>query len=239
MSRAPAPLALLALLIGAAPPAGAQGFDRASDQPIEITADSLEVVQADRIATFVGNVDAVQGDLVLSADRLKVHYRGSGDDEPASGSTGTIRRIEATGNVVLTSPEETAEGEVGVYDVAAQLVTLDGAVVLTRGENVIRGDRLELDLATGVSRVVANATAAEGAPPERRVRAVFTPNEGEGQKAEQAEKVGKGRRTSGGGRNEAEPEAGSGRSPEGPEPGAAAGRSGRVPVPVVKPGDDG
>ena len=178
-------LAALVVLV-CDPPGGvrAQQLDHDTGLPIEITADSLEVVQADRIATFEGNVDAVQGQLTLSADRLRVHYRGSGQDEEAnagpSGSGGTIRRIEAFGNVVLTSPDETARGEVGVYDVATRQVTLDRQVVLTRQQNVIRGEHLVLDLDTGVSRVVARSTASEGAPPEERVRAIFTPQEGGG-----------------------------------------------------------
>lgn len=170
-------LGLALVLLGAGGPAAGQPFAFYSDQPIEITADSLEVVQADRIATFSGNVDAVQGDLVLSADELLVHYRSGGGEPATPGSSGAIRRIEARGSVVVTSPRETAEGDLGVYDVEGALVTLEGSVILTRDENVVRGDRLELDLATGVSRVVATTTAAEGATPERRVRAVFVPSE--------------------------------------------------------------
>ncbi|HEX6141477.1 MAG TPA: LptA/OstA family protein [Geminicoccaceae bacterium] len=202
----------------------AQEFEHDADRPIEITADSLEVVQADRIATFAGNVDAVQGDLVLSADELKVHYRGGGEEEEpaAPGATGTIRRIEAFGNVVMSSPRETARGEVGVYDVGARLVTLDGSVVLTRDENVIRGDRLELDLATGVSRVIATTTAAQGAAPEQRVRAVFTPGAGDRKQSGDA--------GSGGGATARG--AGGGGQPAKPEAGAAQPRA---PVPAGKP----
>ncbi|MGI9449125.1 MAG: LptA/OstA family protein, partial [Geminicoccaceae bacterium] len=60
-------------MMGTVPGAG-QSIDRDQTLPIEISADSLEVAQEDRIATFAGNVDAIQGDLVLSADTLKVHY---------------------------------------------------------------------------------------------------------------------------------------------------------------------
>jgi lipopolysaccharide export system protein LptA len=169
--------------LGAA--ASAQSLQQDTQLPIEITADALEVVQPDRVATFSGNVDAVQGELVLSADQLRVHYRGSGEDQaddagqapPAAGRAGSIRRIEAIGNVSIASPRETATGEVGVYDVVGNLVTLEGAVVLSRDDNVIRGERLEMDLSTGRSRVIAKATSAQGAPPEQRVRAIFTPSE--------------------------------------------------------------
>jgi lipopolysaccharide export system protein LptA len=144
--------------------------------PIEITADSLEVVQDRKIATFAGNVDAVQGDLVLTADQLRVHY---GDDKadaaPGPPGMGSIRRIEAEGNVFLSSPRETAQGDTGVYDVAANQLTMEGAVVLTQGENVIRGQRLEVDLVSGRSRVFAAVPSTEGGKAPQRVRALFTP----------------------------------------------------------------
>jgi lipopolysaccharide export system protein LptA len=154
-------------------PAWSQGLQHDSSLPIEITADSLEVVQDQQVATFLGNVDAVQGDLVLTSDQLRVHYRG---DTAAPGvSAGSIRRIEAIGNVFMSSPEETAQGEFGVYDVDGALLTLEGSVVLTRDENVVRGERLEIDLATGRSQMFAAVPSTAGGTPGQRVKAVFVP----------------------------------------------------------------
>jgi lipopolysaccharide export system protein LptA len=143
--------------------------------PIEITADSLEVVQDRKIATFAGNVDAVQGDLVLSADQLRVHYGDDANAAPGPPGMGSIRRIEADGNVFLSSPRETAQGDAGVYDVASNRLTLEGAVVLTQEENVIRGQRLEIDLVSGRSQVFAAVPSTEGGTAPQRVRALFTP----------------------------------------------------------------
>jgi len=174
----PLVMAVMLLMID---PAGvfSQSLDHDSNQPIEISADSLEVAQEEQIATFAGNVDAVQGDLVLSADRLKVYYEGkSSSIGLAAGSGSAIRQIDAEGNVILSSPEETAEGDHGTYDVSGKLVTLKGEVVLTRGANVIRGDHLEMDLVSGKSRIVgAEATVADDAPnpSSGRVKALFTP----------------------------------------------------------------
>jgi lipopolysaccharide export system protein LptA len=179
VGRAPVASVLLASCLVAPADLDAQGFQHDTSLPIEITADTLEVVQPDRVATFTGNVDAVQGDLVLRADELRVHYSGNEQGGGNAEETGAIRRIEATGNVFLSSPRETAEGDAGVYDVASSSVTLDGAVVLTRGENVIRGQHLEIDLVTGRARVLGAATSAEGAAPGERVRAIFTPAEDE------------------------------------------------------------
>lgn len=163
--------------------AAAQTLDHDSSLPIQISANSLEVEQEEQIATFAGDVDAVQGDLVLSADTLRVHYEGKGSAIGlAAGSGNAIRQIDAEGHVVISSPDETAEGDHGTYDVPAKLVTLEGQVVLTRGANVIRGERLELDLVTGKSRMVGAETSIAGGDQKTstgRVKALFTPKTNE------------------------------------------------------------
>lgn len=168
-------------------PAVSQALQHDSSLPIEISADSLEVLQEEQIATFAGNVDAVQGDLVLSADKLLVHYEGESSDSVglAAGQGNSIRQIDAVGHVIITSPKETAEGDHGTYDVPGKFMTLEGDVVLTRGANVIRGERLELDLVSGKSRMVgADTPVAEGdggqKPENGRVRALFTPKSEDG-----------------------------------------------------------
>jgi lipopolysaccharide export system protein LptA len=170
-------LGLAGLLALAPAGLGAQGLQHDASLPIEITADSLEVLQEQKTATFTGNVDAVQGDMVLSADQLRVHYGGDGGAAPAPGGAASIRRIEADGNVFLSSPRETAQGEAGVYDVQSSQVTIEGSVVLTQGDNVIRGERLEIDLVSGRSRMVAAVPNSAGGSVPQRVRALFVPED--------------------------------------------------------------
>lgn len=140
-----------------------------ADKPFEISADSLEVQQDENIATFAGNVDARQGNMRLRADRLTVHYRGG---ESGEASAGAVSRIDASGSIFIDSGRETAQGEAGVYDVESGFVTLTRNVVLTRGENVIRGDRLVLNLVTGQARVEGSADATR---PGQRVHGLFVP----------------------------------------------------------------
>ena len=161
----------LALLLFCAPallaglparPAGAQGTADMldSDQPIEINADSLEVKQNEQLAVFRGNVDATQGRIKLRADELRVHYA---DAQPgAEGVSGAIRRIDAVGNVFIWSPTETAQGDTGIYEVDRKVITLTGQVVLTRGQNVLRGNRLVMNTATGVSTIDAGGGRVKG-----------------------------------------------------------------------------
>lgn len=145
------------------------GIKHNADQPIEIDADRLDVEQNSQLATFTGNVDARQGDIRLRASQLKVWYRSGGAPKGSAADVGgSIVRIDALGQVLVTSPQETARGDVGIYDVASREITLTGEVVLTRGENVIRGQKLVMDMDTGVSRMQGGAGGG-------RVRGLFTP----------------------------------------------------------------
>lgn len=156
------PVLALLLALAASPPAAAQGTSDLldSDQPIEINADSLEVQQNQQLAVFRGNVDATQGRIKLRADELRVHYADG--KAGADGLGGSIQRIDAVGNVFIWSPSETAQGDVGVYDVGNKVITLTGQVVLTRGENVLRGQRLVMNTETGVSKIDAGGGRVKG-----------------------------------------------------------------------------
>ncbi|MDO9459448.1 MAG: LptA/OstA family protein [Alphaproteobacteria bacterium] len=141
-------------------------FSHDSSQPIEITADSLDVAQADQTAIFSGNVVSIQGELRLGSDNLRVYYRGG--DVRTSGQ-GAISRLDAIGAVAVSSPRETATSEWAVYDVDSGQITLGGKVVLTRGQNVLRGEQLVIDLESGQSRII-------GAPSSGgRVKGLFVP----------------------------------------------------------------
>lgn len=161
-----------ALALSAAAAQAQETARRAHDtsQPIEINADSLELQQDASLAIFSGNVIASQGEIRLRADTLRVYYREGEGAEDGPGAT--ISRIDALGNVFVSSPQETAQGKVGVYDVEKRLITLSGSVVLTRGENVIRGERMVLNLDTGRSRVEGGSASAGK---KDRVRALFVP----------------------------------------------------------------
>lgn len=169
-------LALLAALLplgavaqeAAQPPAASGG----GDPPIEITADRLVLEQNQQMATFSGNVDAVQGETRLRADQLQVFYASS-EERQASGNQQSVRRLEAAGHVVITKPGEVATGNSGVYDLTTRKMVLLGDVVLTQKDNVVRGDRLDVDLNTSVSTVTSEA-GSKGQP-GKRVRALFVP----------------------------------------------------------------
>ena len=161
---------------------GPVGFKTDPDAPIEIEADTLEVEQNAQTATFIGNVVAVQGAIRLRADRLIVTYAQKEDgasstgDETDDGTGGTeITRIDAKSNVhVMSEDDQSASGDWARYMVANETITMGDAVVLRQGENVIRGQRLNIDLNSGQARVEGGVTATDTENPgSGRVRGLF------------------------------------------------------------------
>ncbi len=119
------------------------------DAPVTITADRLDLSRSEGTALFTGEVLAVQGQMRLTARELLVIYVTLPD-----GTLGEeIDRIEAEGEVLLVTPEEAAEGDFAVYTPARNEVLMTGDVLLTQGGNTVAGDRLVVDLETGVGEV--------------------------------------------------------------------------------------
>ena len=57
----------------------------------------------------------------------------------------------------MTQKDQIVTGETAVFDTKTNLITMLGGVVLTQGGNVLRGDRLLVDMTTGVSRVESDS----------------------------------------------------------------------------------
>jgi lipopolysaccharide export system protein LptA len=140
-------------------PNALQGFSQNRDQPVKIDSASLEVRDKDKVATFSGDVHVSRGDTTLSCKTLVVYYDDNSRSatlkaaQPGPGGQQQIRRLEAKGGVTVKQKDQTAKGSNGVFDMNANTVTLIGNVVVTQGQNVLRGDRLIVDLTSGVSRL--------------------------------------------------------------------------------------
>ncbi len=91
----------------------------------------------------------------------------------AAGEQRRLQRIEAFGNVHVSSPVEVARGERGVYNAETGIAVLSGAVRMTRGESQLNGDYAEVNLNTGISRLLSRPAAGS----DGRVRALLTPQD--------------------------------------------------------------
>lgn len=152
-------------------PNAMQGFSQNRDQPVRIEAAVLEMRDKKKQATFSGNVEVVQGDTIMTSKALVAFYDSTSPPAnakaaksapmqsatPGPGGSSSIRRLEARGSVVVTQKDQIVTGETAIFDTKANLITMAGGVVLTQCKNVLIGDRLLVDMTTGVSRVESDS----------------------------------------------------------------------------------
>jgi lipopolysaccharide export system protein LptA len=160
-------------------PNALQGFSQNRDQPVHISSRRLEVRDKDKVATFLGDVHVTQGDANLTCQTLLVYYEQGATPGAATttlpppqapaGVQQQVRRLVAQGGVVVTQKDQTATGHEGVFDMKSNTVTLEGDVVVTQCQNVVHGDRLTVDLTTGVSHIEASKSS------HGRVEGLFVP----------------------------------------------------------------
>jgi lipopolysaccharide export system protein LptA len=131
-------------------------------QNVNIEADSMEVLEAQKRAVFRGNVHAQRTGTKLISDRMVVTYI---DVPQADGSKRTdVALIDAQGNVQIQTPRQTITGDNAILDVAGDLLTVTGNVVVREGSTVIRGSKLKADLKAKTSSMTGG-----------RVRGSFVP----------------------------------------------------------------
>jgi lipopolysaccharide export system protein LptA len=159
-------------------PNAMQGFSQNRDQPIQIEAATLEMRDKKKEATFSGSVKVIQGDTTMKSKTLVVFYDSAAapaadakaaaksapiqSATPGPGGSSSIRRLEARGSVVVTQKDQVVTGETAVFETKTNLITMLGGVVLTQCRNVLRGDRLMVDMTTGVSRVESDSGKVQG-----------------------------------------------------------------------------
>jgi len=158
-------------------------FRRNRDQPIQIEAAELEMRDKKNEATFSGNVkggagrhhhdlEDARGVLRFGAGPRRAGGRGQGKGResgarmqaaaPGPSGSSSIKRLEASGNVVVTQKDQVVTGDNAIFDTKTNLITMLGGIVLTQGKNVLRGDRLLVDMTTGVSRVESDSGRVQG-----------------------------------------------------------------------------
>jgi len=155
-----------------------QGFSQNRDQPVKINAATLEVREKDKMATFSGDVHVLNGDTELRCKSLVVFYEeetaGSKNmkaADPGPGGEHSIKRIEAKGNVIVVQKDQHATGDAAIFNMRENIVTLTGNVVVTRAQNILRGQRLTVDLTNGVSKM-------DGGPVDAYIGARKAPEKG-------------------------------------------------------------
>ncbi len=150
------------------------GFNSGSDKPIQIEADRLEVHDPEKLAIYSGHVRVLQGETLLQTPVLRVFYKSEATTDKGAATSNAVAgskvsRIEAGPGVTVRSGDQVASADRAVFNMAQDLVTMTGNVLLTQGNDVVRGERL-----------IVNLTTKEGRIEGGRVQTLITPSSGAG-----------------------------------------------------------
>ena len=150
----------------------AWALDSDRQQPIEITADSVELNEGEGFSTYSGNVIITQGTMIIDASRVKITFNDDGIDtmlatEGNNGGLAYMRQeSEPTGDTKGDIME--AWGKSIDYQLNTEHLTLLGSAKLIQKGNQFSGHKILFDiLAENVK-----ASGGEG----KQVKMIFLPN---------------------------------------------------------------
>jgi lipopolysaccharide export system protein LptA len=144
---------LWSALLGAAPVRPAvpdAGVPKSSEnlQPVEITADHLQIRGKKHVAVWVGHAKAIRGTTHLSCERLIAYYT----------SEQQVTRAECIGNAVVTDGEKWAKGDRADFNNLTGVLEVTGSPEAGQGENHVLGSKVIFSVDKDVIEV-ENASA--------------------------------------------------------------------------------
>lgn len=138
--------------------------------PDTITANQqMEYWERQKMAVARGNAVAIHKGKTLRADVLKALLRKN--------KTGRseVYIIEAFNNVLIVSDKDRLRSDSAIYKLDSGIATLKGNVSIIRGDTILKGDLAEINLKTGISKLltVDSVGSRRG---EKRVRGLIYPH---------------------------------------------------------------
>ncbi len=124
-----------------------------SDEPIDITGDTAEFQE--ELAIWTGNVRVLQGEAILTTDRLEADINKEGDFD----------KIRAIGSVRYSNGNEAITGERALFDNVARTITITEDVIVIQGKQVISAGAVVYWIDTGKVKFLPEAG--------KRIRGIF------------------------------------------------------------------
>lgn len=161
MMRRLALIAALLVPLAAAGPAAAQA-SKSKSKEVNITADRMEILDAEKRAIFTGKVDAKRDDVHLTSDKLVAIY--SEVKQTDGSSKNEVSRLEAEGNVTIVTEKQTITGQWAKMDVKADKLEVGGKVKVVQGQTILQGELLNVDLTADKSEMTGGRVKGSFVP---------------------------------------------------------------------------
>ena len=136
------------------------GFGNLSEdtkKPIITSSDQMTVDNKLSQAELIGNVEIVQGNLLLYADYVKVTY---------SEDQSKIDAIFAIDNVILISGEDRATADEADYNLDRGTIVMIGNALVSQDGNTVRADRAEFNIENGAASLSGRVKSVLTTPSE-------------------------------------------------------------------------
>ncbi|MCX5567754.1 LptA/OstA family protein [Kaistia nematophila] len=187
-----------------------KGFQTGQKGPVNVEADSLDVVEKDgqRISTFTGNVTVTRGDSVLKAGKISIFSAGSKtapkDGKPADAADGkSPDGKSADGAAKPAAASKEASQLEGTLPGAGSFTRIEatGKVYVNSGQQTATGDTAVVDMVGKLVTLTGNVVLSQGPnvitgdkltwdmttgrarvdqKPGARIRGIFTPGSAPG-----------------------------------------------------------
>ncbi|HLY90149.1 MAG TPA: LptA/OstA family protein [Acetobacteraceae bacterium] len=119
-----------------------------------VTTNDGKRLSADTLVAYT--TDAQQPPAAATQVAAKTPAPTDNNDDPLAAS-GKLQKVELFGNVIVRTPTDTAIGDRAVYVPDTGIARLAGKVRLTRGQNQLNGTEAEVNMKTGISRLLSAA----------------------------------------------------------------------------------
>ena len=134
----------------------------------------MEYYETAQKAVARGNAVALHDGKRLHAQTLEAYFR------KIAGDKSEVYEVRGFDDVVVVTERDVVRADKGVYNVKTEFATLTDNVRITSGETQLEGDAAEINMKTGVSKLLSKNT---------RVRGIIVPQKREPANKAQAPKA--------------------------------------------------
>ena len=129
----------------------------------------MEYWERQKMAVARGRAVAAHQGKTVRADILKALMREKKDGKSE------VYIVEAFDNVLIISEQDRVRADRGIYKIDSGIATLAGNITITRADSILTGDQAEVNLKTGVSKLLTADPVRSDRRKKKRIRGLIYP----------------------------------------------------------------